>query len=427
MGKVTAIKTGLTGFTGFELRGNPVNPVNPVEEKSWPRVKLGDLGTITRGNGIKRSETRERGYPCLRYGEIYTSYDFVLDRPRSFVSKEVFDGSLHIKKNDLVFTLTGETEDEIAKTLAYLGDEEIAAGGDLAVWKDHGCDPKYLAYLMYSPELIRAKSLASNGQIIVHISVKKFQQIEIPLPPLAVQREIVARLEKDLAMVERMAKGFEALKNEADQLFKSTLKETFEEVSRGGTETRRLGDVCEIQRGGSPRPIKNFITDDQNGLNWIKIGDVSPDGKYITKTADKIKQSGLSKTRQVFEGDFLLSNSMSFGRPYILRINGCIHDGWLVLRGFKNTYLEDYFYYLLRSDCVQDQFNKLAHGSTVRNLNTEAVAMVEVCEASFSAQRTVVARLDAAKAKCEAIKSAAQRGAAECARLRKAILKEAFE
>ena len=210
-----------------------------AHQADWPKVRLGTLGQIIRGNGIKRSETTDKGLPCLRYGEIYTSYNVILDRPRSFVSKEVFDRSLHISKGDLVFTLTGETEDEIAKTLAYLGDDEIAAGGDLAVWKNHGCDPKFLSYLMYTPDLIKAKALASNGQIIVHISVKKFQEIEIPLPPLSVQREIVARLEKELASVDRMVKGFEAMKAEADQLFKAELKEAFEDIKRRGAETRR--------------------------------------------------------------------------------------------------------------------------------------------------------------------------------------------
>ena len=194
----------------------------------WPMVRLGELGKITRGSGIKRNETVKSGYPCLRYGEIYTSYNFIFDKPRSFVQKEVFDSSVHIKQGDLVFTLTGETEDEIAKTLAYLGDEKIAAGGDLAVWTDHGCDPKYLAYLMYSPELIKAKALASNGQIIVHISVKKFQQIEIPLSLLPVQRALVARLDAAKARAEKLeAKAREGVAV-CKTMRKAILKEAFE-------------------------------------------------------------------------------------------------------------------------------------------------------------------------------------------------------
>ena len=192
-------------------------------------------------------------------------------------------------------------------------------------------------------------------------------------------------------------------------------------------EKVRLGDVCVIQRGGSPRPIKKYLTTSTNGLNWIKIGDVASDGKYIVSVEDKITPSGLNKTRRVKAGDFLLSNSMSFGRPYILKIDGCIHDGWLVLHGFQDKFSEDYFYYLLRSSSVQIQFDSLAHGSSVRNLNTSAVSSVEVSITSLPEQRTIVAKLDAAKERCEKLKAAAMRGLAAAENLRKAILAEAFE
>lgn len=189
----------------------------------------------------------------------------------------------------------------------------------------------------------------------------------------------------------------------------------------------RLGDVCEVQRGGSPRPIKDYITDSPLGLNWIKIGDVDPTGKYITHTDEKIKESGLNKTRRVASGDFLLSNSMSFGRPYILKIDGCIHDGWLVLKGFSKTFTEDFFYYLLRSPVVQEQFDKLAHGSTVRNLNTDAVSQVLLPLPPLSVQREIVARLERELAAVEKMKKGFE-ALAETAKAEfKAELKEVFE
>ena len=100
-------------------------------------------------------------------------------------------------------------------------------------------------------------------------------------------------------------------------------------------EQRKFSDLVQIERGGSPRPIDDFITDSPDGLNWVKIGDAPAQGNYITKTAEKIKPEGLSKTREVHPGDLILSNSMSFGKPYIMGIDGCIHDGWLLIR---NTY-----------------------------------------------------------------------------------------
>lgn len=135
----------------------------------------------------------------------------------------------------------------------------------------------------------------------------------------------------------------------------------------------RFGDIVQIERGGSPRPIDEYITDSPNGLNWIKIGDAPALGRYITHTAEKIKPEGLSKTREVHPGDLILSNSMSFGKPYIMGIEGCIHDGWLLIRDTNNTFDLAFLCHLLSSQQILDQFKAFAAGSTVNNLNKDLV------------------------------------------------------
>ena len=155
-----------------------------------------------------------------------------------------------------------------------------------------------------------------------------------------------------------------------------------------------LGEVIKIARGGSPRPIKSYLTNDDNGVNWIKIGDTEQGGRYIYSTKEKIKPSGTSRSRFVKEDDFLLSNSMSFGRPYILRTSGCIHDGWLVLSEYQKFFSSDYLYYLLSSSYVQNQFEILAKGSTVRNLNIDLVSKVLVPIPSLTDQKKISEKLD---------------------------------
>ena len=138
-------------------------------------------------------------------------------------------------------------------------------------------------------------------------------------------------------------------------------------------EQRKFGESVLIERGGSPRPIDEYITDDSRGLNWIKIGDAPEQGNYITKTAEKIKTTGLSKTRQVVPGDLILSNSMSFGRPYIMAIEGCIHDGWLLIRNIRDEFDLIFLCYLLGIPQMIKQYKSMAAGSTVNNLNKELV------------------------------------------------------
>ena len=118
-------------------------------------------------------------------------------------------------------------------------------------------------------------------------------------------------------------------------------------------EVKEFGRYVSIVRGGSPRPIQNYLTANMDGINWIKIGDVNPGDKYIISTEEKIIPEGKTYSREVHKGDFLLSNSMSFGRPYILQIDGCIHDGWLAIQNYSETFDRDFLFYLLGSEAIQ--------------------------------------------------------------------------
>lgn len=155
----------------------------------------------------------------------------------------------------------------------------------------------------------------------------------------------------------------------------------------------KMGDVCLIERGGSPRPIDKYITQEKNGINWIKIGDTN-ESMYITSTAQKIIPEGMKKSRYVQPGDFLLSNSMSFGRPYILAIDGCIHDGWLVLRDINNVFDKHFLYYYLSAPITYQKFKSLAVGGVVNNLNSEMVRNIKVALPPLEEQRKIAAVLD---------------------------------
>ncbi len=156
----------------------------------------------------------------------------------------------------------------------------------------------------------------------------------------------------------------------------------------------KLGKVCVIARGGSPRPIKEYITTAEDGVNWIKIGDTEKNGKYISSTAEKIKPSGVSKSRMVHVGDFLLTNSMSFGRPYILKVDGCIHDGWLVISQINKIFDQDYLYWMLSSNYAYMQFCGKVSGAVVKNLNSDKVANSVFPLPPLAEQKRIVAKIE---------------------------------
>ena len=164
--------------------------------ENWTWMRFGSIGIQTRGNGIKRTDTLDQGRPCIRYGEIYTSYTYSFAECKSFIPESLFESVNHATYGDVLLTLTGENNIDIAKSVAYLGDETIAYGGDLLCISKHGFNPMFLSYVLYSPYCIDQKSKLSTGNIIVHISSSKLSGILIPIPPIEEQTKLVDVIDK---------------------------------------------------------------------------------------------------------------------------------------------------------------------------------------------------------------------------------------
>lgn len=190
----------------------------------------------------------------------------------------------------------------------------------------------------------------------------------------------------------------------------------------GEWEKKRFGKCVLIQRGGSPRPIEAYITDDPEGINWIKIGDVAVGSRYITSTKERIRPEGAKYSRRVFKGDLILSNSMSFGRPYIMQIGGCIHDGWLLVRDENSIFDIEYLVQLLSSNFMLNQYKTLASGGVVNNLNSELVQSTTVSVPSYKEQK----RTGAFFMHLDNLIAAQQRKVDKLAVVKKAMLEKMF-
>ncbi len=152
---------------------------------------------------------------------------------------------------------------------------------------------------------------------------------------------------------------------------------------------KTLGALSTVVRGGSPRPIDGYLTKAANGLNWLKIGDVDKEAKYVAKTEEKVRPEALNKTRVVSPGDLILSNSMSFGRPYLMKINSCIHDGWIAITEPSELVSREYLYYLIFSPTSQSYFLNNAAGSGVLNLNAEIIRALPIAFPSSLEQQKI--------------------------------------
>ena len=200
---------------------------------SWEWVRSRSLGEIVRGSGIKRNETVQQGLPCVRYGELYTTYQTLFTSAVSFIAPDLYEKCKHFSYGDVLMTLTGENKPDIAKAVAYLGTEPIAASGDLAFWTQHGMNPLFLSYIMASPYIIARKVALATGDIIVHISGDKLGTILLPVPPLAEQERIVACIQEAELVIENYAIKATALQKLQDSFPEALKKSILQEAVQG--------------------------------------------------------------------------------------------------------------------------------------------------------------------------------------------------
>ena len=164
---------------------------------------------IYRGSGIKRSDLTEEGVPCVRYGEIYTTYGVWFENCVSHTVLENVPNPKYFEHGDILFVITGESVEDIAKSTAYIGNERCLAGGDIVVVK-HNQDPKYLSYALSTTDSRKQKSAGKVKSKVVHSSVPAIQNIKIPVPPLEVQQEIVRILDSFTSLTEELQRQLEA-------------------------------------------------------------------------------------------------------------------------------------------------------------------------------------------------------------------------
>lgn len=262
-------------------------------------------------------------------------------------------------------------------------------------------DTRFLAYLLktvdFSAVLVGGTRAKLNG--------KTLKNIEVTLPERLKEQQTIASVLSDFdEHIDNLSELIEKKKAIRDGALEDLVTgRTRLDGFSGEWESQTINDFIKIKRGASPRPIESYLTINTDGVNWIKIGDAPRYGKYIESTKERIAPSGANHSVMVFPDDFLLSNSMSFGRPYILKVKGCIHDGWLRLYDFQEKADKDFLFYLLSTQNVQSQYIEAASGSGVQNLNKDVVGEVKVVLPSLTEQQAIAQVLSAMDEEIEAL------------------------
>ena len=347
--------------------------------------------------------------------------------------KGVKKGYCHFQNGDIGVAKISPCFENLKSCIFHSLPNGFGAGTtELVILRSMGVYSPFYLYLFKSTWYISQGTKYFKG-VVGQQRVNKaiFTELEVPLPSYGEQQRIVAEIEKWFAFIDIIESGKTNLQTTIKQTKSKILdlaihgklvpqdpndepaSELLKRINPAAEITcdngqygkvtfeipynwcwQRLGDINDIARGGSPRPIKDYLTDDEDGVNWIKIGDTSKDEKYINSVKEKIRVEGVKKSRMVHKGDFLLTNSMSFGRPYILNVDGCIHDGWLVISPKGNAYNADFLYYLLSSTFAYDQFAEVASGGVVTNLNSDKVADTMFPLPPLPEQYRIVAKIE---------------------------------
>lgn len=190
------------------LNFNNINRGGYQAEVRW--MKLKDLATQWyRGAGIKREEVSEDGMPCIRYGEIHTTYNIWFDDCISHTDESKQVSRKYAEKGDILFAITSEDIPFVGNSVAYLGNERILVGGDIVVMK-HNQDPKYMAYALSTSDAIKQKGKGKVKSKVVHTNVPSLQEIVIPIPSITEQKRIAFILDRFDTLTSDLTQGLPA-------------------------------------------------------------------------------------------------------------------------------------------------------------------------------------------------------------------------
>lgn len=380
---------------------------------AWLRAPFGNLFLALRKNALARDTLNyEHGdIKNIHYGDILVKFASTVKSTSPvvpYVNTDKIPKSYDILKcGDIIIADTAEDE-TAGKGVEIIDDSIPTISGlhTLPYRPQAKFAPGYLGYFLNSPYYHKQLIPLLHGIKVLSVTKEELEKTIISYPTVSEQQKITDFLTAYDTMIDTQTKRVETMKTRKKGLLQKIFSQEIRFKDDHGQDfpewkSKKLGESTYIERGGSPRPISKYITGDSNGINWIKIGDAPVEGNVITSVKEKIISEGVPKSRKVFKGDLILSNSMSYGRPYLLAVDGCIHDGWLLIRNDKNIFDIRFLMQELASQYVKAQYDRLSNQGVVSNLNKELVKSVFIKIPSLPEQKKIADFLTAVDTQIE--------------------------
>ena len=323
---------------------------------------LGELCNIVAGGTPSRSNVEfwENGtIPWIKIGNIKGKY---IQAPDEFITQKGLDNSSAkmLPKGTVLYTIFATLGEVGILNIDACTNQAIAG---LTIKDEKQLNTDYLYYYLVSKKTY--VNTVGRGVAQNNINMSILRSFKLPLLPICEQKKIVKILDK----VNDLRNGYQLVISSLDNLIKARFVEMFGDININDKNwnCEPLGDLCTIVRGGSPRPIEQFLGGD---VPWIKIGDATDgDNIYLSSTKEHIIQEGVRKSRLVKSGSLIFANcGVSLGFARIITFDGCIHDGWLAMEDIDERL--DKVFLLQALNQMTEHFREIAPAGTQPNLNT---------------------------------------------------------
>ncbi|MDQ0640117.1 type I restriction enzyme S subunit [Pedobacter sp. W3I1] len=382
-----------------EIKGEivPNMRFSSFDPEGWKLENLEDIYTFKVTNSFSRENLnyQEGIVKNIHYGDIHTKFSHLFNITKEkvpYINSSILIDKIplenYCREGDMIFADASEDEKDIGKSIEIveLNGEKLLSGLHTlhARQKTNKFIIGFGGHLFISNSVRKQIQREAQGAKVLGISATRLAKIKIAYPKSKIEQQKISDCLSSLEdLITAEDQKLNALKNHKkglmQQLFpvegKKVPKLRFTEFKYSGDwESKRFSECIVLYRGSSPRPIQEFLTTSPDGVNWIKIGDTkNAENNIIKSVEEKITRLGAKKSRKVVSGELILANSMSFGKTYLLEIDGCIYDGWFVLREFEKYFDKKYLLQVLNSEYMQIQFTKLAAGGIVQNISSEIV------------------------------------------------------
>ena len=386
---------------------------NGVEYKT-----LGDIATdFFRGSGIKREDVTAEGIPCVRYGEIYTTYGIWFDECVSHTTLDKVASPKFFEYGDILFVITGESVEDIAKSTAYIGHMKCLAGGDIVVMR-HKENPKYISYVLSTTAAQKQKSAGRVKSKVVHSNVPSIKAIRIPVPPIEVQAEIVKILDNFTELTAELTARQKQYEYYRDLLLTFSDVDDSQNVYVERERERRsravrwltLNDVIlSLNTGLNPRQFFRLNTDDAENY-YITIREIHGGRIVPSEKTDRINDEALClcNNRSNLEvGDVLFSGTGTIGETAVITeepSNWNIKEGVYTIKPDQTRIVPQFLRYLLTSEQMKTAYMKKVAGGTVKSIPMAEMRKLLIPVPSIDEQKRIVLLLSRFDTLCNDLK-----------------------